>query len=185
MTLSRSSRRFGAAPALGLPAALTMTLALAAALALAALPRTAWANPEALQVLLGGPTAGAPGTPGGGAAGAPPAAGPHAGGGLAPSARQQVPVRRGETLQSVIRRTLRETPYSDAFLRQAFVQLNPAAFVGGSPHRLQAGAVLQVPTAADLRQLADGQQPGAAGSADGPALHASRPEDRKQWVRFP
>lgn len=185
-----TSHRFSTVLATGARSAQSPTLASARWRLLSLLLACAWlvvpgpaqASPEALQVLLGGAPAGAPG-----------AAQPAAGGGwppaLAASARPQVTVRSGQTLQDLIRRHLRDTPYSEAFLRQAVMQLNPTAFAGGSPHRLHAGAVLQLPTLHDLRLLADGVAPGAApatAALQGTAsAHASSPEDRKQWIRFP
>jgi Tfp pilus assembly protein FimV len=99
-------------------------------------------------------------------------------------ARMQVVVRPGETLDRVIQRTLRDSPYRVELLRDAFVRLNRSAFPRGTPHWLMAGAVLQVPTAADLMSQVDPRWWPAATQAE-PA-HASSPQtDRRNWVRYP
>lgn len=144
------------------------------------------AQPEALRVLLG-PMADAASA---GAAPAGASSGASAPGAAASAAmagqRSQVTVRRGENLTRIIRRTQPETPYKDDFLRRAFVQINPTALAGG-PHRLAAGAVLQVPTALDLRLMAEGSGPGASLAAGQGQAMASRTaeEERRKWVRFP
>ena len=102
-----------------------------------------------------------------------------------------VVVQRGDTLDRLIRRTLGQTPFSAAFLRQAFVRLNPHAFrASGNPHLITAGSTLQVPTAAQLQQLMHELYPSSAAvsaSAHGSssAAHATDAEARKRWVRYP
>jgi Tfp pilus assembly protein FimV len=101
-----------------------------------------------------------------------------------------VTVQRGETLDRVIRRSLPGVPLHPDFLRQAFVKHNPQAFPSGRPHLVRAGAVLQVPSMADLRALMLAQHPQTAGllqmpemTEHGPNGHAA--SDKRRWVRFP
>lgn len=98
--------------------------------------------------------------------------------------RMQVTVRRGESLNAVIRRTFPDTPYKDDVVRRAFVQFNPSALARG---RLLAGTVLQVPTAQDLRLMVDGSQPRAPEAAAPAQTGVSRAveDERRKWVRFP
>jgi Tfp pilus assembly protein FimV len=113
----------------------------------------------------------------------------------APTGRTQVVVRAGETLDAVIRRNLADSPYKEALLRRAFVQINPAAFERGNTNRLKAGAVLLVPTDGDVLALLDESRPvqvfpSAAGSAGasagaGAPQASSAADERRKWVRFP
>ena len=100
-----------------------------------------------------------------------------------------VMVQRGDTLDRIIRRTLGDTPFSDTFLRKAFVQLNPQAFrASGNPNLISAGSALRVPTAAQLQQLMRAHYPHSAAVQDAghdPAAHAIDAEARKRWVRYP
>lgn len=126
--------------------------------------------------------------------GMPATASPHALGGqpamAMPSGPGVVTVQRGDTLDRVIRRTLGETPFSDAFLRKAFVQLNPHAFrASGNPNLISAGSTLHVPTAAQLQQLMHAHYPHSAAvqgaGHDSTTAHATDAEARKRWVRYP
>lgn len=101
-----------------------------------------------------------------------------------------VTVKRGETLDRVIRRALPDVPLHPDFLRKAFVSLNPQVFPSGSPHQMRSGASLKVPSMPALRQMMMNQYPGAA-----PLLHESEgqmankaaadPNDQRRWVRYP
>ena len=62
-------------------------------------------------------------------------------------------VRRGETLDMVIRKVVPTSAIQPRILRQAFVRANPHAFRRGNPNWLYAGAVLQVPDIEHLRQV--------------------------------
>jgi len=100
--------------------------------------------------------------------------------------RQQVQVRPGETLDRILARSLGATPFAPALVRKTVVDMNPAAFTGGSPHRLNANATLVLPSLQDLQAVAGGGSPGAvllhspsAGS------HAHSQDDRRNWIRYP
>jgi hypothetical protein len=98
--------------------------------------------------------------------------------------RMQVVVRPGETLDRVIQRTLRDSPYRVELLRDAFVRLNRSAFPRGTPHWLMAGSVLQVPAPGDLMSQVDPRWWPAAAQAE--QAHTSSPQtDRRNWVRYP
>ncbi|PUE41798.1 hypothetical protein B9Z50_09055 [Limnohabitans sp. Bal53] len=101
-----------------------------------------------------------------------------------------VTVQRGETLDRLIRRTLPGVPLHPDFLRKAFVSLNPRVFPSGSPNRMLAGASMQVPSMAALRQMMLSQHPSSAAllqGGDARANHAGSvdPSDQRSWVRFP
>ena len=98
--------------------------------------------------------------------------------------RMQVVVRPGETLDRVIQRTLRDSPFRTELLRDAFVRLNRSAFPRGTPHWLLAGSVLQVPTPADLMSQVDPRW-WPAPAQDASAATASTSSERRNWVRYP
>jgi Tfp pilus assembly protein FimV len=112
------------------------------------------------------------------------------------SPRNTVVVQRGETLDAIMRRTVKDLPFRDEALRKAFMSLNPEAFVQGSPHRLHAGASLRVPTLEDvlvssnLIPVRSQAAPAAAPSPD-EAHHTTSPGpypramERRHWVRYP
>lgn len=116
--------------------------------------------------------------------------------GVADQNNPTVTVQRGETLDRLIRRALPDVPLHPDFLRKAFVSLNPQVFPQGSLNSMKAGAKLQVPSLAALRQMALSQHPSSAAlflSADmqSEQLSQSRPynpadpSDPRRWVRFP
>jgi Tfp pilus assembly protein FimV len=98
--------------------------------------------------------------------------------------RMQVVVRPGETLDRVIQRTLRDSPFRAELLREAFVRLNRSAFPRGTPHWVLAGSVLQVPTPADLLSQVDPRW-WPASAQDAAAATASTSSERRNWVRYP
>ena len=98
------------------------------------------------------------------------------------SGRQVVAVQRGDSLNAIIQRVFGPAVAQNAALRKAFVQLNPAAFVGGNPNRLVAGVVLQVPQPEDLGA---GRQALPSAHGSGAVGAVAVPEDRRNWVRFP
>lgn len=110
------------------------------------------------------------------------------------SGRERLVVQRGDTLDLIIRRHFRQSPFAVAFLRKAFMLLNPAAFPRGMPHLITAGAYLEVPSQQDLVLLLkaewDGSVPHAQDWADvGPDYRQEQPSaadtSRQHWVRFP
>jgi hypothetical protein len=98
--------------------------------------------------------------------------------------RMQVVVRPGETLDRVIQRTLRDSPFRAELLRDAFVRLNRSGFPRGTPHWVLAGSVLQVPTPADLMSQVDPRW-WPAPAQDAAAATASTSSERRNWVRYP
>jgi Tfp pilus assembly protein FimV len=82
-------------------------------------------------------------------------------------------VRRGDTLDNIIRRLMPGVRRPSKTLRMAFVQANPQAFPRQSPHYLKAGVVLRVPGVA----TDGGPSPAVATGNDAQA--------RRHWVRFP
>ena len=154
-----------------------------------ALPDTPPEARQALSVLLGAMVdAGAA---------LPPRAGVTADSGA--PARQRVMPRPGETLDRILRRTLSHLPIKDSVLRAAFVEINPDAFVNGSPHRLRAGVELLVPSPEDVRRIMLKDSGNAAAApkptpAPAPATTAAAPpspmpltseSDMRDWVRYP
>lgn len=101
-----------------------------------------------------------------------------------------VTVKRGETLDRVIRRAMPDVPLHPDFLRKAFVSLNPQVFPSGSPHQMRSGASLKVPSMPALRQMMMNQHPGTAPlllGTEGEMGHkaAADSNDQRRWVRFP
>lgn len=105
--------------------------------------------------------------------------------------RARVVVRRNESLEAVIRRSLGELPGREKALRNAFIEVNPQAFPGGVVRRMAAGTELMVPAVADLRRhLQPSPMPPPAMSASAAASKPAPPSapagpDKKHWVRFP
>jgi Tfp pilus assembly protein FimV len=101
--------------------------------------------------------------------------------------RQQVQVRPGETLDRILARTLGRTPFAAALVRKTVVDMNPTAFMNGSPHRLNAGATLVLPSLQDLQAVAGGASPSTAlmHSPGGGAGHSHAADDRRNWIRYP
>ena len=116
------------------------------------------------------------------------------GDGAANGGHRSYSVRSGDTLDRIISQQIGASPFSIAFLRDALARLNPQALPQGARGTLMAGAVMQIPDACALRQMAFGDASGCAhgpagGAADGrPAAMgpAERAElERRAWVRYP
>ena len=86
-------------------------------------------------------------------------------------------VRRGETLDMVIRKVVPNSAIQPRILRQAFVRANPHAFRRGNPNWLYAGAVLQIPDIEHLRQVIFKNSPNR--------LKKNISDEKAGWVRFP
>jgi len=86
-------------------------------------------------------------------------------------------VRRGETLDMVIRKVAPNSAIQPRILRQAFVRANPHAFRRGKPNLLYAGAVLQVPDIEHLHQVIFKSSPNR--------LKKNINDEKAGWVRFP
>lgn len=111
----------------------------------------------------------------------------------------KVVVRPGDTVDSLLRRHLRDSAFSTAFQRQALVRLNPSVFQKGQVHRLEVGTTLWMPTDTILMGLLPGAgQPrpvqaipsSAADSAGQDASGTARqpvhsPSPSRGWVRYP
>ena len=103
------------------------------------------------------------------------------------SGKQQLPetvktggtyqVRRGETLDMVIRKVAPNSPLQRNLLRQAFVKANPHAFRRNNPNWMYAGAILKVPDIDDLRRVIFKETPGR--------LKKNVSDEKAGWVRFP
>ncbi len=86
-------------------------------------------------------------------------------------------VRRGETLDMVIRKVAPNSPLQRDLLRQAFVKANPHAFRRNNPNWMYAGAILKVPDIDDLRRVIFKETPGR--------LKKNVSDEKAGWVRFP
>ena len=91
---------------------------------------------------------------------APPApAGPPAQPPAAPTAQAPVLpegamlVKKGDTVERIISRRLASLPFKQDILRKALVDKNPDAFADTKKRKLKVGAVLQLPTLDDFRNL--------------------------------
>ena len=95
---------------------------------------------------------------------------------------QTYTVKRGETLDKIIQKTMADSPLRMELLRKAFIQLNPQAFPGGQASRLRADQVLQVPDAMQLLRAV--AMPLLEVTEASRAAPVSAQEQRR-WVRFP
>ena len=109
-------------------------------------------------------------------------------------------VRRGDTVDGLLRRHLGESAFSVKFQRDALMRLNPSLFPQGHVHRLEVGATLWMPTEQILMGLLSGAKPELQGApahasatreegamkpsgADAPLVHT--PSPTRSWVRYP
>jgi len=79
--------------------------------------------------------------------------------------REPYKVQTKDTLDSVIRKTLPTTPFSNGVLREAFMKANPQVFPEGRLQRLRTGQMLRIPDAAMLRLVVLGEVTGKADSS--------------------
>ncbi len=110
----------------------------------------------------------------------------------------RVVVKPGDTVDGLLRKHLGESAFSQKFLRQALIRLNPAVFAQGNVHRLDVGSTLLIPNEQTLVALLPTQKSSAVsiplGNSQGTVPHvedqtgkatsAWRPE-QKNWVRYP
>ncbi|MEY2994046.1 MAG: hypothetical protein RL357_981 [Pseudomonadota bacterium] len=108
----------------------------------------------------------------------------------------RVVVKRGDTVDRLLRRHLGNTAFSMSYVRQALVRLNPAAFPSGNVHRLEAGITLLVPTEQTLVALLKNEKPAAFAATQGSSGVSGYGEmsmqqsgqwarEQKNWIRYP
>ena len=127
--------------------------------------------------------------------GAPASAQPAAATVKAPPTRDSVVVKKGDTLDKVVARSLGDLPFRQDVLRRALLEKNRVIFKDGKPpRRLPPGAVLQVPLLDDFRRIVFGDaacRPAEENTqTDSPQIaEAPQPaegvDSRKAWVRYP
>ena len=119
--------------------------------------------------------------------------------GISANYPDRVIVQRGDTLDTVIQRSMPGSPFNQGFLRAAFIRFNPETFAKGNLHRLSVGTSLRVPSQLELVSLVVGSKSAAsvlphAGARTQPteARESERliaqqqvNQDRKNWVRYP
>lgn len=91
-------------------------------------------------------------------------------------------VKRGETLDKIIQKTMADSPLRIELLRKAFIQLNPQAFPGGQASRLRADQLLQVPDAMQLLRAVAMPLLDVAEASRAAPVSA---QEQRRWVRFP
>jgi len=101
------------------------------------------------------------------------------------SKRATVTSLRGENVDRIIRRTLRDQPFKDEFVRKAFVQLNPSVLGNNTLRVLPAGTALNMPTAQDLQALLSEQYPALGKGPAEQEAAPSTPQPKRRWVQFP
>ena len=96
-------------------------------------------------------------------------------------------VKKGDTLDKLITRHLKNSPFNQDILRKAVIQKNPAAFKDGKAQGLIVGSQLLWPTMADYRKVLVGAGVGVdgGGQAEEHAAPTGAPDPRRGWVRFP
>ncbi|MDC1143990.1 hypothetical protein OAT22_02920 [Porticoccaceae bacterium] len=88
-------------------------------------------------------------------------------------------IRRGETLDGIIARTLPDLPLRKNILQQAIVLANPHAFKRKNPNWMYAGKRIKLPGAEEIHHVIFTQSRDKLDSAK-----ISR-EERKSWVHYP
>ena len=120
---------------------------------------------------------------------------------MTPSSALKVVVKRGDTVEGLLRRHLADSVFNIKFQRQALMRLNPAVFQNGQARRLEVGSTLWIPTDTLMMGLLSGarkEAPVAPTSAapqqqgvtdqDAPATARQAvhtPSPSRAWVRFP
>lgn len=89
----------------------------------------------------------------------------------------------GESLDSVIAKTMADSPLKIELLRQAYVESNPGAFLQGKVPRLRKNAALTVPDHEQL--LKRFLPPLASGDAVQHPSTKTSSEERRRWVQYP
>ena len=110
----------------------------------------------------------------------------------------RVVVKPGDTVDALLRRHMGESAFSQKFLREAAIRLNPAVFAKGNIHRLESGSTLLLPSEQTLVGLLLQKSSGAVSiplgsGSESPAAQApataSGPSTgmhtQKNWVRYP
>jgi Tfp pilus assembly protein FimV len=95
---------------------------------------------------------------------------------------QTYTVKRGETLDKIIQKTMADSPLRIELLRKAFIQLNPQAFPGGQASRMRADQLLQVPDALQLLRAVAMPQLEITETSRAAPVSA---QEQRRWVRFP
>lgn len=101
-----------------------------------------------------------------------------------------ITVKKGESIDAVLRRGLPGMPLKDEFMRQALAKANPKIFPKGTTYPVRPGTVLALPSVEALRQHILAQSPQATALFQAPAAKEDAEEtnpgpDKRRWVRFP
>jgi Tfp pilus assembly protein FimV len=107
-----------------------------------------------------------------------------------------VNVQPGQTVSMIIRQHYRDSPFNERFVGRVLAEMNPGAFVRGSPHRLVAGTRLVLPSmqelAGSMAAAPVAPEPIAMRMPTAPApiepVQAgveARVEVRPRWIRYP
>lgn len=116
-----------------------------------------------------------------------------------PTSALKVVVKRGDTVEGLLRRHLTDSVFNIKFQRQALMRLNPAVFQNGQARRLEVGSTLWIPTDTFMMGLLPGarkEAPVAQASAVPQPVAAEQdastarqtvhtPNPNRAWVRFP
>jgi Tfp pilus assembly protein FimV len=105
----------------------------------------------------------------------------------------KVVVKRGETVNGLLRRHLGNSVFSLQFQRQALVRLNPSVFQKGLVQRLAVGTTLWIPTDPIMASLVPGSRKDSALLQPSPTTEplgkviqqVHTPSSTRGWVRFP
>ena len=91
-------------------------------------------------------------------------------------------IKRGDSLDTLVKKHLGHLPFKPDFLKQALVQKNPTAFKPPKNLAPIVGEKLQLPTAADYDRMLHGNPPPPPPAAP---VAEDVPDPRRGWVRFP
>lgn len=102
-----------------------------------------------------------------------------------PSAVVVYLVKKGDTLDQIIRATMSAIPFKIKSVRNQIISLNKHAFPTGKPTSMQAGAVLNIPSLSQLRGPSAGMPNNATNSPSRTKSNSSPKDPHAGWVRFP
>ncbi len=99
-------------------------------------------------------------------------------------------VKKGDTLDGVIRSVLSTQPFRIKNVRRAIINSNRQAFPNGRPTSMQAGAVLMIPSLSALKAeltggMAYGINPMGSKTQNNASNNTVHKDPHNGWVRFP
>ena len=94
-------------------------------------------------------------------------------------------VKRGDTLDNIIRATLSSTPFNLKKIRKQIIAVNKHAFPTGKPTSMQAGALITIPSLSQMRMTLSGSNTINQNQSMQMNKKSAIKDPHAGWVRFP